>query len=73
MKKRKKHHKGMSYHHLIPASRGGKYTDTNLLLMKIYRHETWHKIFGNRTLSEVIRLLIRIERIKGGYCVSDTL
>ena len=66
MKKRKKKYVGRNYHHLKPQSRGGKYIDSNLLLIKIDRHHFWHKIFGNRTLGEVIRLLIRLERVKGG-------
>jgi hypothetical protein len=62
--KKKKHYKRRNYHHLVPKSRGGAYSDSNLLLIKIERHEHWHMIFGNRTLREVIILLIRLERMK---------
>jgi len=66
-KKRMKKFRGRNYHHLVPKSRGGGYTAKNLLLMKIERHAMWHKLFGNRTLDEIIHLLIRLERMKGGY------
>jgi hypothetical protein len=62
--KRKKHYQGRSYHHLIPKSRNGEYTPSNLLLMQVERHKIWHKLFGNRTLSEVINLLIRLKKLK---------
>jgi hypothetical protein len=64
--KRMKKFKNRNYHHLIPQSRGGIYAINNLLLIDIERHKIWHKLFGNRTLGEVIQLLIRLERMKGG-------
>ena len=51
-------------HHLRPRSRGGDSHPSNLLLIQVERHETWHRLFGNRTLSEVIQLLKRVERAK---------
>lgn len=63
-KKRKKHYPGRNRHHLVPRSRGGKKKLSNLLLMSIDRHDYWHKIFGNKTLDEVIALLQRIRRMK---------
>ena len=62
--KHRYHHKNR--HHLIPRSRGGGNDRRNLLLIKIDRHETWHRLFGNLTLNEVIGLLIRLKRAKGG-------
>ena len=61
MKKRKKR---TNRHHLIPRSRGGANLPNNLLTIGIERHEYWHKVFGNRTLDEVIRLLTRLKHIK---------
>lgn len=52
-------------HHMRPKSRGGTKDPKNMLYMKIDRHDAWHLLFGNRTISEVIRLLIRIKRAKG--------
>ena len=61
---KKKHRKGQSRHHLKPRSRHGNGSTTNLLTLKIERHELFHKMFGNRSLDEVIALLIRIKRAK---------
>jgi len=52
-------------HHLTPKSRGGDHSPENLLLLKIDRHFYWHKLFGRRTLEEVIQLLLRVHRVKG--------
>lgn len=52
-------------HHLTPKSRGGEGYRYNLLLIGMDRHEAWHRLWGNRTLAEVISLLKRVERAKG--------
>lgn len=52
-------------HHLFPRNRGGEDTPDNLLLLKTHRHYYWHKLFGRRSLEEVILLLVRIHRAKG--------
>ena len=49
-------------HHLIPKSRGGTDDPSNLLLINIEKHICWHKIFGNRTLDEVIEILQRVRK-----------
>lgn len=51
-------------HHLTPKSRGGTKTPSNLLLLWNDTHLEWHRVFGNRTLREVIVLLQRVERMK---------
>lgn len=51
-------------HHLIAKSRGGSDAMFNLLRLWDYKHEMWHKIFGNHTLPEIIRLLERVYSIK---------
>lgn len=53
-------------HHMIPRSRHGSDSPWNLLLIHEDNHVWWHKVFGNRTFDEVIRLLIRVRRAKGG-------
>ena len=52
-------------HHLTPKSRGGDMSPQNLLTIDIDRHIFWHKMFGNKTLEEVIDLLIRLKKMKG--------
>ncbi len=55
---------GRNKHHLIPRSRGGNNSDRNLLLIDIEKHEAWHRIFGLRSLREIISLLQRLDRMK---------
>ena len=57
---------GRNRHHLKPKCRGGKDQDWNLLLIKLERHNLWHKIFGVQTLEETINLLVRLQRMKNG-------
>lgn len=47
----------VNHHHLIPRSRRGQDLPSNLLLIKVMRHRNWHKMWQNRTLLEIIRLL----------------
>ena len=56
---------GRNHHHLTPRSRGGKSTSKNLLLIDIEKHQCWHKIFGLKTIEEVIAELQRLARMKG--------
>jgi len=51
-------------HHLIPKSRGGNGYHRNLLLIDGELHIKWHQVFKNRTLDEVIALLVRVRRAK---------
>gem|GEM_PF-2055295 len=64
--KDKRRLRGRNKHHLTPKSRGGRATPNNLLLIEIEKHACWHKIFGLRTLREVIQLLERLDKIKQG-------
>ena len=59
MSHRRKHVKKMNRHHLCPKSRNGPTRDENLLLLKIEKHVLLHKIFGNRTLGEILTILHR--------------
>jgi hypothetical protein len=64
-KKRKRiKRRGRNFHHLTPKSRFGSSLPNNLLLIDIEKHEYFHKIFGNMTLEEVIRLLCRLKELK---------
>jgi len=63
LKRRKK--QGYNLHHLTPKSRGGKDAKENLLYIRESRHNLWHRLWGNRTLEEVVSLLTRLVRMKG--------
>ena len=45
-------------HHLVPKRRGGSKHKSNMLLIDVNIHRYWHKLFGLRTLEEVIAFLI---------------
>ena len=60
MKKRK-----LTKHHLRARSRGGSKRD-GILMLSWEKHCAWHKLFGNRTLDEIIAILQRIKRVKKG-------
>ncbi len=60
-----KHYQGRNRHHLTPKCRGGGNEPDNLLLIRLERHDLYHKIFGTRTLDETIALLCRLRRLKG--------
>jgi len=64
-KQESRRYPGRHFHHLLPRSRGGEKTTDNLLLIHIDRHQKWHSLFGNRSLEEVILLLVRVHRAKG--------
>jgi len=51
-------------HHLVPKSRGGSMSKRNLFYIDGDVHRRWHMVFGNRTLEEIIALLIRVQRAK---------
>ena len=51
-------------HHLKPSSRGGQTIGSNLIQLDAYRHDSWHLLFGNKTLDEIIELLVRLKHIK---------
>ena len=64
MSHKSKRKRKMSKHHLKPKSRGGQKIKSNLILIDIERHCAWHKLWGNRTLNEVILLLQRLQQLK---------
>ena len=51
-------------HHLRPLSRGGDSIQSNIINLDGYRHDAWHLLFGNLTLSEIIGLLARLNNMK---------
>ena len=62
--RRRKHLENRDYHHNLAKSRGGSNQDFNLIVLKVERHQMLHKIFGNRTLREIISVLERLDKKK---------
>lgn len=70
----RKHVAGRDYHHLTPRCRKGEsyYGEgwRNLLLIRRSRHAAWHKVFGVRTLEEVITVLTLCANLDLGlWCI----
>ena len=64
-------------HHLTPQCRKGEayYGGgiRNLLLIRISRHDAWHKAFGVMTLEEVIIFLVRCREVTAGIWIAATI
>jgi|GEM_PF-5817335 len=60
--KKKNRQKGYNYHHLKPRSRGGTSIDSNMLFIKIRRHNAWHRLFGNSTPHQIETMLSHFEK-----------
>lgn len=55
---------GRNWHHNQAVCRNGPDADWNLILLKVERHNLLHKIFGVRTIKEIIAVLERLDRMK---------
>jgi hypothetical protein len=50
-------------HHIIPKSRGGPVTNSNIILVQRRYHQSWHHLFGNLTPAEAILHILRFWNI----------
>lgn len=63
--KRKRKMRRTTRHHLTPKSRNHSNSRPyNLLSLWWEKHQAWHVLFGNRTLEEIIEVLLRVKRFK---------
>lgn len=70
--RRKCNNKCVTRHHLSPQERykyglhtkWGKNSEENILMLWVERHRSWHELFGNLTLEEIIEVLQRVSRMK---------
>jgi len=58
---KRKQRKGYNYHHLKARSRGGIDSDSNMLFTKMKRHNSIHRLFGNATPDQIIKMLGHFE------------
>ena len=56
--------RGQNRHHIVNQCRGGNETLQNLLRIDIEKHKSWHDIFDNLNIDEVIALLKRVKKAK---------
>jgi len=64
-KKPKKQGRKLTRHHLKNKVHGGSDASWNILMLNPEHHRLWHMLFHNLDIPGVIRLLQRIQRIKG--------
>jgi DNA-binding GntR family transcriptional regulator len=57
-KKQKRIARTITRHHVRPKSRGGSANPHNLMALTWERHQALHKCFGNRTIEEILDLLL---------------
>ena len=57
----------MSKHHLIPKSLGGVKKQYNLLRLWRDKHDSFHKIFDNETLTSILDILLHGKKNIGKY------
>lgn len=53
--------KGYNYHHIKPRSRGGQSLDSNMLFLKMDKHNALHRIFGNSSPKQILKMLKNFE------------
>lgn len=61
MKRHRKQKKGYNYHHITPRSQRGSEADSNMLFIKILKHNAIHRMFGNATPKQIDTMLRNFE------------
>ena len=47
-------------HHIRPQSRGGQDSPVNIAKVNARQHNDYHRLFGNRTPTEIIKFLVEV-------------
>ena len=56
---------GKNRHHLKNKCRGGDFSPENILILKRWKHDAWHRVFKNSDPEYICRVLQRMMRMKG--------
>ncbi|MCR4329590.1 MAG: HNH endonuclease [Candidatus Roizmanbacteria bacterium] len=56
-KERRERNQMLSTHHIIPTSRGGTDSPSNLKTVCVLKHRAWHALFSNMLPEEAIELI----------------
>ena len=64
LRKRNRLRNGKTKHHNLAKTKGGKDNKRNVIVLKVETHQLLHKIFGNRTIREIISVLERLDQAK---------
>lgn len=49
---------GKNRHHIIPASREGTDSESNIVYVDVEKHAKYHHLFGNMTPDEIVSYLV---------------
>ena len=60
----------MNRHHLVNKCHGGGSDMHNILWIYITKHKTWHELFFNLNLDQIIELLIRVKSAKENQTIN---
>ena len=52
-------------HHLKNKCRGGDFSPENILWLKVWKHDLWHRVFKNSDPEYIVKVLQRMMRMKG--------
>jgi hypothetical protein len=58
------------HHHIYNKKNGGGEERRNKLRIKQFRHNSWHNLFGDKTIRGAIILLLRLDSAKRKQCVN---
>ena len=58
-------------HHLMNKCRGGNTSPENILMLKTWKHDIWHRLFKNSDPEYIIAVLKRMCRMKGYVLHTD--
>lgn len=62
--KNKQKKEGQCWHHIQNKVNGGASVEANLLLLWRQKERQFHDLFGERTLTQAAKLLLRVHRAK---------
>lgn len=54
----------LTRHHITAKTNGGNNHRSNIIMLWRDRHSYWHALFGNRSLEEIIEVLLRLKKFK---------
>ena len=60
--------KKITKHHNIAKSLGGSLSPDNIFMLSWEHHQNFHQLFGNRTLKEAAKILLRMDAFHAYNC-----
>ena len=63
--RRRHYSRRQNRHHLKNKCRGGDFSPENILWLKVWKHNEWHRVFKNSDPEYIVAVLQRMMRMKG--------